>query len=84
MDTAAKEAMFYVFEVMDEISGGAMRRGWRDATDAEALAEWDVLPPDALNSLKQSKGEEWVFSYGAKMERIRKSLDGVTADGLAV
>lgn len=83
-DRSAREAMYYVFEVMDEVSGGAMRKGWREATQAEQLAEWDMLPPEGLEKLKQVKGPEWVYSYGAKMERIRKEMEGMRPNAMAV
>lgn len=83
LDRASQEALFYVFNVFDEMTGGAFKRGYREATKPEQLAEWDALPPDQLEMLKQHKGAEWVGNYGAQMERIRKEFDGVK-DGMAL
>ena len=76
--------MFYLFSVMDELTGGAMKRGWRDANKAEQIAEWDALPPEQLQQLRQIKGDAWINSYGAEMERIRKELDGVKQHAVAL
>lgn len=84
LDQASREALFYVFNVFDEATGGALKRGWKEATKPEQLAEWDALPPEQMEQVRQKWGNERLNAYGAQMERIRKELDGVKLNAVAV
>ena len=77
LEVASREAMFYVFNIFDEMTGGCFKKGYRDMSKVERLNEWDMLGPEQFEQLKQTKGPEWLASQGAEIERIRSEMDGM-------
>lgn len=75
INTEVKEAFLYWVSVMDEMTGGVFKRGWREASPVERLKEWDALTAEQVATLKQNKGEEWFAQQGAQIEKIRKQLE---------
>jgi hypothetical protein len=74
LDEQTKQAMHYMFTVMDGLTGGSLSRGWREATAAERVAEWDNLAAEQIMMLQQRKGAEWFYEQGAAIEKLRRQL----------
>lgn len=74
LDLWTREAYMFMFDVMNDMSGGCFKKGYRDATPAERIKEWDALTPDQRAALEQKKGPEWVLEQGAEIERLRKQV----------
>jgi hypothetical protein len=66
-----RSAMHYWVSVLDETTGGAITRGYREATALERMKEWDGLAAEQIEKLKAVKGEEWVIKQAAEVERLR-------------
>lgn len=71
VNAATREAMFFWFGLMDDMSGGAFKRGQRPATDQERIREWDGLAPELKEQLRQQQGDEWFFGQAAEIEKLR-------------
>lgn len=84
LEVMSREAMTYMFEAMDEMTGGCFRKGYRPATRAERVTEWDALTPDQIEQLRGIKGDEWLSKQGAEIERFRKELEMVKSNGIPV
>ena len=67
--------MHYVFELMDSLTGGAFKRGWREPTAKERVTEWDSLQPDQISQLRERKGDEWFYKEGAAIEKLRTQVN---------
>jgi hypothetical protein len=77
LELITREAVFFVFNLFDDLTGGAMKRGWRDMTKPELVMEWDTLTPEQFDILREKKGDEWLAARGAEIEKIRRELDGL-------
>lgn len=64
----------YVLDVMDKMSGGAFKKGTREATPLERVTEWDALTPEQHTQLEEKMGPDWVMKQGAEIERLRKQV----------
>ena len=71
-DLMTREAMGYVRDIMDEITGGCFKKGYRPATAIERVKEWDALTPESTQRLADVKGADWVYRHGSEIERLRK------------
>ena len=75
LETMSKDAMFYMFQLMDDITGGCFKKGYREATAAERIQEWDQLPGQAFDMLREKKGEDWLADQAAQVERLRREME---------
>ena len=84
MDESGKAAMQYVLKIFDGITGGAFSRGWREPTVPERIQEWDGLPPEMMQTLRDRMGDEWVLKQGAEIEKLRRQTDTGATNAVAV
>lgn len=74
LDGGMLRAMNYWLTRMDEFTGGAFKRGWREMTPAEQIQEFDSLTPEQIATAKANKGDEWFFKYAAQIEKMRAEV----------
>jgi hypothetical protein len=72
LDEQMQRAMLHLFNTYDRVTNGAFRRGYRVMNAAERIAEWDALPPEQKDQLRQTQGDEWFFGQAGEIEKLRR------------
>jgi hypothetical protein len=84
LDTLSRDTMFYLLDIMDGITGGAFKRGYRIPTAKERIAEWDNLAPEQTDTLRANMGDEWFYKQAAEIETLRGKTDIGVPDAVGV
>ena len=72
-DAQTKTSFLLWMDIMNDLTGGAFRRGYRPALDSERIHEWDMLTQEQIQMLRESKGDEWLAKQGAEIDKLRKA-----------